>query len=91
LGTFLANKMQLVKRELRLTALCRIKLITSNNYSPTNKSLFCLLKLLTQNCKSKGNRGTSPDRMREGQYVITAHMLLNDFTWLLLRIVTGKM
>jgi hypothetical protein len=50
--------------KIRLIATCRIKLITSNDYSPTNKSLFCLLKLLTQTCDLKSNWGTSPARMR---------------------------
>jgi len=40
------------------------KLIISNDYSPTNKSLFCQLKLLTTDCESKSNWGTSPVRMR---------------------------
>ena len=59
-GGLFGKKMHLMKREIRLVAICRIKLITSNNYSPTKKSLFCLLKLLTTDCKSKGNCGTSP-------------------------------
>jgi hypothetical protein len=31
----------------KLIAICRIKLITKNHYSPTKESLFCWLKLLT--------------------------------------------
>jgi hypothetical protein len=48
----------------RLIAIYRKKLITSNDYSPTNMSLFCLLKLLTTDCESKSNWGTSPFRIR---------------------------
>jgi len=47
LGDIFGKQMQLMKIEIRLIAIGSIKLITSNDYSPTNKSLFCLLKLLT--------------------------------------------
>jgi hypothetical protein len=40
------------------------KINNSNDYSPTNKRLFCLLKLLTTDFESKSNWGTSQDRMR---------------------------
>ena len=60
------KKLHLMRREMRLIAICRIKVITSHNYSPAKKSLFCLLKLLTTDCESKRNCGNSPVRMRYG-------------------------
>jgi len=63
-GQFGQKKMHLMMREIHLIAICRIKLITIKDYSPTNKSLFCLLKLLTHNCESKCNWGTSLIGMR---------------------------
>jgi len=56
--------MQLFRRELLLFAMCRIKLITSNDYSPTNKSLFCLLKLLTSDLWVEEQRGNLTSRIR---------------------------
>jgi len=46
-GTFWQKKVHSINREIGLIVFCRIKLIKNNDYSPTNKSLFCLLKLLT--------------------------------------------
>ena len=63
-GYFLASKMQIMKWEIRLIVFCSIKLITSNNYSPTNESLFCLLKLLTTDCESKRNWRGLPIKVR---------------------------
>jgi hypothetical protein len=47
-GNFWQKKMQLMTREKLFVTICRIKLITIIDYSPTNKSDFCLMKQLTQ-------------------------------------------
>jgi len=62
--------MQIMQRELRLIPICRIKLITSNNYSPTHKILFCLLKLLTSDLRVEEQLGnlTSQDEIRDLRY-----------------------
>ena len=86
MGAFWQKK-HLVKREIRLMAICRTKFITSNDYSPTNKSPFRLLKPLTQKYDSKSNWGTSPVSMRYGHYLITADKVVFS-VW---SIVTGKM
>jgi len=59
-----------MRREIRLIAICRIKLITSNDYSPTNKSLFRLLKLLTSDFRVEGQLGklTSRNEIRVLRY-----------------------
>ena len=62
-GAF-GKKMYLILGAIQLVAICRIKLITSNDYSPTKNSPFCFLKLLTQTCESKSNWGIAPVRMR---------------------------
>jgi len=71
-GLLQKKRMHLMRQEIRLIAICRIKLINSNNYSPTNKSLFCLLKLLTSDLRVEEQLGnlTSQDEIRTLLYII---------------------
>ena len=57
-------KIHLMKQEIGLTAICHIKLITNNYYSPTNKNLFCLLNLLNLWFERQMGKLTSEDKIR---------------------------
>jgi hypothetical protein len=63
-GDIFAEEMHLMMREVRLMAICCIKLITNNDYSPTNKSLFCWLKLLTTDLSVEEQLGNLTNRKR---------------------------